>query len=184
MSPARRASSARVVGGPEQQDGVTDAFGALEGFGRPRQGLLEQLWQRQRERDVVEDPHDGGVVAGGSGEGDGFVGECLTTLETAAVGELGAELGEHEGSRRVVGGESIEGQLQDLDAVGVDGAGGWRTCPGCWRGRRPRGVRCHRGRRPAGGVEEGVTERGVAGLALRGAEPDGQVDAEDRIGIV
>ena len=37
---------------------------------------------------------------------------------------------------------------------------------------------------PSGGVEEGVAEGGVAGLALGGAEPDGQVDAQDRIGVV
>ena len=37
---------------------------------------------------------------------------------------------------------------------------------------------------PPGGVEEGVAEGGVAGLALGGAEPDGEVDAQDRIGVV
>ncbi len=37
---------------------------------------------------------------------------------------------------------------------------------------------------PAGGVEERVAEGGVSGLALGGAEPDGQVDAQDRIGVV
>ena len=37
---------------------------------------------------------------------------------------------------------------------------------------------------PASGVEERVAKGGVAGLALGGAEPDRQVDAEDRIGVV
>ena len=34
-----------MVGSPEQQDRVTDTLGAFEGFGRPGQGLFEQLWQ-------------------------------------------------------------------------------------------------------------------------------------------
>ena len=37
---------------------------------------------------------------------------------------------------------------------------------------------------PAGGVEERVAEGGVAGLALGGAEPDREVEPEDRIGVV
>ena len=37
---------------------------------------------------------------------------------------------------------------------------------------------------PASGVEERVAKGGVAGLALGGAEPDGQVESEDRIGVV
>ena len=71
---------------------------------------------------MVEDPHDGGVVAGGLGDGDGLVGEGLAALERAAVGELRAERGEHERPVGVVGGEPVEGHLQDLDLVGVDGA--------------------------------------------------------------
>ena len=53
--------------------------------------------------DVVEDPHDGGVVTGGLGDGDGLVGERLAAFERAAVGELRAQGGEHERPVGVVG---------------------------------------------------------------------------------
>ena len=124
MSPARAAALARRHAAAEQQDRVTDPLGPNQGVGRPGQRLLEQWRHDERERDVVEDPHDGGVVAGGLGDGDGLVGQRLATLEGTPVGELRAQGGEHERPVRVVGGEPIEGHLQDLDLVGVDGAGG------------------------------------------------------------
>ena len=100
------------------------------------------------------------------------------------VGELRAQGGEHERPVGVVGGEPIEGHLQDLDLVGVDGADGGEHAPvvGQGGGHEPVGVTEVGG--PASGVEEGVAEGGVAGLALGGAEPDGQVEPEDRIGVV
>ena len=84
----------------------------------------------------------------------------------------------------MVGGEAVEGQLQDLDLVGVDGASGREHAAvvGEGGGDEPVGVAEVGG--PAGGVEERVAEGGVAGLALGGAEPDRQVDAQDRIGVV
>ena len=118
------------------------------------------------------------------GDGEGLVGQGLATFERAPVGELRAQGGEHERPVGVVGGEPIEGQLQDLDLVGVDGAAGGEHAPvvGQGGGHEALGVAEVGG--PSSGVEEGVAEGGVAGLALGGAEPDGQVDAEDRIGVV
>ena len=133
---------------------------------------------------MVEDPHDGGVVAGGLGDGEGLVGQRLATLEGAPVGELRTQGGEHERPVGVVGGEPIEGHLQDLDLVGVDGAAGREDAPvvGQGGGHEALGVTEVGG--PASGVEERVAKGGVSGLALGGAEPDGQVDAQDRIGVV
>ena len=74
--------------------------------------------------------------------------------------------------------------LQDLDLVGVDGPAVREEAPvvGQGGGHEALGVTEVGG--PSSGVEEGVAEGGVAGLALGGAEPDGQVDAQDRIGVV
>ena len=54
------------------------------------------------------------------GDGEGLVGQGLAGLERAAVGEFRTQGGEHEGPVGMVGGEPVEGHLQDLDLVGVD----------------------------------------------------------------
>ena len=53
----------------------------------------------------VEDPHDGGVVTGRLGDGDGLVGQRLAAFERAPVGELRTQRGEHERPVGMVGGE-------------------------------------------------------------------------------
>ncbi len=78
----------------------------------------------------------------------------------------------------------IEGQLQDLDLVGVGLATPREDAPGVRQGGGDETVGVTDVGGPAGGVEEGVAEGGVSGLALGGAEPDGQVDAQGRIGVV
>ena len=65
--PGAGGSAGASQSGPEQQDRVTEPLGPNQGVGRPGQRLLEQWRHDERERDVVEDPHDGGVVAGGLG---------------------------------------------------------------------------------------------------------------------
>ena len=91
--------------------------------------------------------------------------------------------GEHERPVRIVGGEPVEGQLQDLDLVGVDGADGAEPTPvvGQGGGHQTLGVTEVGG--PASSIEEGVAKGGVSRLALGGAEPDGQVDAQHWIGV-
>ena len=99
------------------------------------------------------------------------------------MGQLCAEGGEHE---RPVGGardEAVEGGLQDLDPVGVDDTGSAEE-PSVVReggGDEPVGVAEVGG--PACRVEERLTMVGVAGLALGGAEPDREVESEDRVGV-
>ena len=117
------------------------------------------------------------------GDGDGLVGERLTSFEGAAVGQLCAQGGEHERPVGGAGGEAVEGHLQDLDLVGVDDTGSAGRAPvvGQGGGDEPVGVAEVGG--PARGVEQRLTKGGVAGLALGGAEPDREVESEDRIGV-
>ena len=79
--------------------------------------------------------------------------------------------------------ESVEGELQDLDLLGVDRPDGAEPAPvvGQGGGHESLGVAEVGG--PACGLEERVAEGGVPRLALGGAEPDGEVEAEDRVGV-
>ena len=131
----------------------------------------------------VEDADDGGVVADGAGEGDRLVGEVLATLEVAGEGELGAEGGEQQGPGWVVAGDSLERELEDVDPVAVDDAGGGvqALVVGEGGGGEPVGVAEVGGL--SGGGEEGLAELGVPGLALGDAEPDAQVHVEQRVGL-
>ena len=81
-------------------------------------------------------------------------------------------------------GEPIEGQLQDLDLVGVDGTGGAEEAPvvGQGGGHQALGVTEVGG--PASGVEKGLAKGGVPRLALGRAEPDGQVEPRTGSGSV
>jgi hypothetical protein len=110
-----------ALGGPEQQTGSPRRSARSRASAVRALSLVEQVRRERGNAMSFEDPHDGGVVASGAGEGDGFVGERLAMLEAADVGELGAELGEHERAGRVGGRKSSEGELQHLDALGVDG---------------------------------------------------------------
>ena len=117
---------------------------------------------------MVEDPDDGGVVTRGFGDGDGLVGERLATLEWASHGELRAQGREHERARRVVGGDAVEGRLQDLDLGGVDDANGVVETSVVRNGgfHEPVGIAEFGG--SARRVEERLSKGGIAGLALRG----------------
>ena len=80
-------------------------------------------------------------------------------------------------------GEPVERRLQDLDLLGVDDPDVAVKAPivGQGSGHEPVGVAEVGGL--ASGVEERLAEGGVTGLALGGAEPDGQIEPEDRIGV-
>ena len=184
MSSARAATWARVQGGPEQQDRVTDPLGPSQGVGRPGQRLFEQWRHEEREEDVVEDAHDGGVVAGGFGERESLVGQRLATFERAPVGEFRTQGGEHGRPVGVVWGEPIEGQLEDLHFVGVDGAGRREHASVVGQGGGHKALGVAELASPSSGVEEGVAKGWISRLALGRAEPDGQVDAQDRIRVV
>ena len=97
--------------------------------------------------------------------------------------EFRTQGGEHERPIGVVRGQPVEGHLQDLDLLGVDGTGGAEEAAvvGQGGGHEPLGVTEIGG--PASSAEERVAKGGVSRLALGGAEPDGQVDAEDGIGV-
>ena len=166
------------------QQRVTNSFGPNQGVSRPGQRLLQQGRHEERDKDLVEDPHDDGVVARGSGDGDGLVGQGLAAFERTLVVEFRAQGGEHERPVGMVVGEQCEGPLQDLDLVGVDDTDGGGPAPvvGQGGGHEPVGVtEIHR---PASRAEERVAKGGVSGLALGGTEADGQIESEHRIGLV
>ena len=134
---------------------------------------------------MVEDPHDGGVVAGGFGDGERLVGERLAAFERAAVRELRAQRGEHERPVGMVGRRGGRGPVSRTSTLSVSidaDAAGPAPVVGQGGGDEPVGV-AEVGR-PARGVEERLAKRRVAGLALRGAEPDREVEPEDRVGVV
>ena len=118
-------------------------------------------------------------------DGDRFVGQRLAPFERAARRELRAQGREHErpaADRRRP--RPIEGQFQESRPCRHRSHRRLATSHGRWRGRRPRvaSVSPSVGG-PPGGVEERVAECGVAGLALGGAEADGEVERQDRIGV-
>ena len=136
--------------------------------------------------EVVEDPDDDSVVTETKDRRwrSASSARARRSLERAGDGQLRAQGGEHEGPVRMVGGKTIEGHLQDGDLVGVDIP---RHCSS-----KPRSLAStaatsrsvsSRSAARASSVEEGAAKGGVPGLALGGAEPDGQVDAERRIGV-
>ena len=62
--------------------------GSIQRVGRPDNRLLKHRRHLERNKDVVENPHDDGVVAGGVGDGDGLLGQGPATCECTPVGEL------------------------------------------------------------------------------------------------
>ena len=116
-------------------------------------------------------------------EGDRFVGEVLAMLKGAGEGELGAEGGEQQWPGRVVAGDSLQREFDDVGPVAVDVAeGGVQSLlVGEGGGGEPVGVAEVRGL--SGGGEKGLAELGVSRLALGDAEPDAQVHLEQRVGL-
>ena len=108
---------------------------------------------------------------------DRFVGERLAAFERASVLDLLTQHREHERPVGVVGGKAVDGGLQHLDLLGVDlsDRAGPAAVVGERRGDEPVGVAELGG--AARRVEERFAKRGIAGLALRGAQPDREVDA-------
>ena len=184
MSPARRASAGAEVGGPEQQDRVTDALGDLEGLGRPGQRLLEQVrhesgnetWLRTRTM-VASSPEDRAMARASSAS-------AWRRSRLLAVGELGAEGGEHEGRA----GSSVGSRSRASSRISTLSAS---TVPAVENMPRllARAAATSRSVSPRSAARRAASRRvsrkaGSPGLALGGAEPDGQVDAQDRIGVV
>ncbi len=169
------------VRGPVEQGRIADVCGSTEPLVGPSQRLLEEVRQVEGERDVGEGARDGRVVAGRSGERDRLVSQRLSALEIVVVHQLGAQGAEEQRPRRVIDRELVEGQFEELDPVRVD-VGPREHAAGVGQGGdgEPLGVTLLHGlpRR----VEERFAEPGLPGLALGDAEPDGQVEAEDRIG--
>ncbi len=170
-------------GGPEEQNRVSDAFGQSEGPRRSLQRLVEQGRHQKRERHVVQNPHRGCVVPGRLGEGDGLIGEGTAALEWGSVGEFLAQIGQYERPVGVAGRETFERGLQDGDLVGIDDTEDAEEATIVGERGGHESVRVTEVGRSVSSVEERVAKRRVTRLALRGAEPDGQVDAEDRIRV-
>ena len=88
--------------GPEQQPGLAEPFGAGQRVGRPRERLFQPLRHSERDRDLVQHPHDGCVIARSLRDRDRFVGERLAALERRPERDLVAEVREHQRPIRMV----------------------------------------------------------------------------------
>ena len=97
--------------------------------------------------------------------------------------EFRAQGRKHERPVGVFCGKPIEGHLQDLDLFGVEGTDGTDHPPVVGKGGGGEPLPFTEVGCPASGTEERVAKRGVARLALSGAEPDGQVESDHRIGV-
>ena len=80
-------------------------------------------------------------------------------------------------------GKPTEGQLQDLDLLCIDGTGAAEEPTVVRHGGGHEALGVTEVCRPSRRFEEGVARGGVTRLALGGTEPDGQVDAQDGIGV-
>ena len=110
------------LGGPEQQDRVTDPLGPHQGLRGPVLGELEQGRHLKGDVQVVEDLHHGGIVTDRLGDGDGLLGQSLAAFERASVGDLRAQGGKHQCPFGVRGRQQLERHLQRLDLLLVGGA--------------------------------------------------------------
>jgi hypothetical protein len=167
----------------QKQHRVTDPLGSNQGVRRPGRSLLEQRRHQERDKDVVEDPHDGGVVTRGFGDGDGLVGQSLAAFERAAVGKFRTQSGEHERPVGVSAGEPTRAisKTWTLSASMVPTV--LKNPRSLARAAATRRFGVTEISRPPSSTEEGVTKGGVSCLALGGAEPDGQVDTQDGVGV-
>ena len=86
------------TGRTAQQYGVTDPLRAHQGISRPCQRRLEQRRYGERDRDVVEDADDDGIVTVVLGDGDRLVCQGLPALEWAPDRELRTQDGKKEGT--------------------------------------------------------------------------------------
>ena len=132
---------------------------------------------------MIENPHDGGIVTLGLGDGEGLVCQQLTSFERTSVGKLRTECGEHERPISIVGGKPVESKLQYLDFVGVDDTGGAEPASVVGQGGGHESLRVVEIGSPARSPDEGVAKRGVPRLALGGSQPDGKVEREDRVRV-
>ena len=110
MSPAEVAAMVRKSAAQQQHERVTEPLGPNERVGRPSQRLLKQGRHVEREKNVVEDPHDDGIVTRGFGDRQCLGGQSLAAVEWAAVGEFRTQGGEDERPVEVIGREARQGQ--------------------------------------------------------------------------
>ena len=182
--PGMGGASRRATCRPEEQHRVTDPLGPGQGVGRPGQGLLEQRghlkgsgeWLSTRTM-MASSPDDSAMARASSAR----AWRRSSGLPWASSEHRVASTSARSGSPA---GKPVEGHLQDLDLVGVDGPDGAEEAAVVGQGGGHQSLGVAEIGRPASSVEEGVAKGRVTRLALGGAEPDGQVDAEDRIGVV
>ena len=119
---------------------------------------------------MVENSHDGDIVAILLCGGYRLVRQILAAIEWAPNGQLGAQDGEQKRPLGAVSGESSQSELENLDLLRVDGVDG-AECPsvvGESGGDQlidvanfDRLLRC---------AEQSVTKAGISRLTLRGSE--------------
>jgi hypothetical protein len=158
-----------------QQHWVAKTFGPRYGISGLGKGPIEQRRHHERYSDPVEDSHHRGVVTGAFGNAEGFVGQSLAVLKSAAIGELRTKRREHERPLWADARQSIESHLEYRDPLGVNSANSANESPivGQASGYEPIGI-AEVGR-PSGGFEKRLAKRRVTRLALSGAQPDGQI---------
>ena len=171
-------------GGPVEKCGVPESLGPHERIGRSGERRTEELRDLERDVEMVEHAHAGGVVTTVVGDALGFLRQGLSTFERAAVGKFGAQRRQDECTFRNAIRQVIEGGLEHLDLLAVGGADRAveAAVVGQGGGDQPLGV-TELGR-PMRGFEQGVTKGRVAGLALRRSQPDDQVEGQDGVGVV
>jgi hypothetical protein len=115
---------------------------------------------------MVEDPHDDGIVAGRLGDGDGLLGQGLPAVERTAVGKFRAQGGQDQRPAGMGGGQQVERSLQGVDLLLVGRAHRAVEPPvvgqGC--GHEPVDIACSSGL--TSGREERAAEARVPGLTL------------------
>ena len=168
----------------ELQHRIAEALGSDEPVGRPGERLLEHRRRHERVRHVVQDADDDRIVGGAFRDRQGLVGQRPPALEGAPDHDLEAVGREDQCAIGIVAGDACEGLLEDGDPVGVDGTEVAEQPPVCCErgGNEARSVTVFD--RTSGCAQKGVAKGGLAQLALGGAEPDLEVDGQDRIVLV
>jgi hypothetical protein len=138
--------------------------------------------QMDRVENLVEHPHDRGLISGVPSDVYCFGGQRIAKIARTKV-EFLAQGGEYQNPVGIICRDSIQRELQDLDLFGIEGSGGGV----------PASVVGQRGSHqlvvvteicgPARSAEQRLAKGGVSRLALRGSNPNGQVDAQHEIGI-
>jgi hypothetical protein len=70
-----------TTGSSAQKEGIPQPLGPDESVGCPSHGPLEEGRQRERQGNVVENPHNGDIVATVLSDGDRLVRKILAALE-------------------------------------------------------------------------------------------------------